>query len=65
MMGTEKPPMFRIFNDSSTLDNGITPCAVKTPSSKRLNNESHPHAASPPSVSSLSGGKVRGKDAVE
>jgi len=55
---------FRTFSDSFALDNGVTPCAVATPPSKRFNSGSHPRVASSPSVSSLRGGKTRGKDEV-
>ena len=46
MLIQEMSSMFRIFSDSFALDNGVTPCGVAALSSQRLNNGSHPHAAS-------------------
>lgn len=57
--------MRRDFNDSLTLDNGVAACVMEAWSSKRANSEIHPRAAPSFSVSSLRGGKTRGKDAVE
>ena len=64
MMRARESSMFRTSNDSFVLDNGV-PCAMETPSSKRPNSESHPRAASCPSVSFSSGGKVRGRGVAE
>ena len=64
MLISEVSSRFRTFSDSFVLDNGVMPCVVEVPPSKRLNSGSHPHAAPSPSVSSLRGGKTRGKDEV-
>ena len=65
IMEPERLWAFREFNDSFILDNGVTPRAVETLSSKRLNKESHPCAAPSPSVNSVIGGVVRGGEGVE
>ena len=62
IMGTGRYSMMRRFNDFFTLDNGVTPCTVEPPSSKRFNRESQPCSAPSPSVSPVRGGKARGKD---
>ena len=54
--------MHRCFNDSFTLDNGVSPCVVEISVSKRSSNESHPHPAPSQIVNPLRGGKTRGKE---
>jgi len=57
---------FRNFNDpfNSDFDNGVVSCVGEIRSSKRSNNDSHPHAAYAPSVNSMRGGKTGGGDGV-
>ena len=52
---------FRTSSDSFAWNDGVMPCVVAAPSSKRPNSASHPRAAPSPSVSLLRGGKPRGK----
>jgi len=61
MMGLGDSEMCKVSSDSLVLDIGVTPCAPWTPVVKRLNRETQPRAAPPPSVNHVRGGKVRGK----
>ena len=64
ILNLEPSVMNRSFSDSFALYNGVAPCVVEAPSSKRPNNESHPGAAPSPRVNSPRGGKTRGRDEV-